>query len=59
MVVGSTRTGRSYEALKIVKPGRGRVVILNPDLGERLVPSMVSYLQRRLGIKTPFAEMPE
>lgn len=29
------------------------------DMDERLVPSQVAYLQRRLGIKTPFAATPE
>ena len=31
----------------------------NPDLDEHLAPSMVSSLQRRLGVKSPFPGLPE
>jgi hypothetical protein len=33
--------------------------LVNPDFDEHLAPSMVSYLQRRLGVKSPFPAMPE
>lgn len=36
-----------------------RIAIPDPDLMERLTPSMVTHYQRRLGIKTPFAELPQ
>ena len=58
-VVRSTRKGMSYESLEITNPEGGRVAIPNPDFDERLVPSMVSFYQRRLGIRTPFASQPE
>jgi len=35
------------------------VAIAIPGDGERLEPSMVGYIQRRLGLKTPFAATPE
>jgi hypothetical protein len=36
-----------------------RVVLVNPDMDEHMAPSMVSYFQRRLGMKTPFPAEPE
>ena len=33
--------------------------MVNPDMKEHLSPSMVSYFQRRLGMKTPFPGEPE
>jgi hypothetical protein len=43
------QTGRPYTALEITRPGGGRAVVPNPDFNEHLAPSMVTYLQRRLG----------
>jgi hypothetical protein len=40
-------------------PKGGRAVLVDPDLNEHLAPSMVSYLQRRLGVKSPFPAAPE
>jgi hypothetical protein len=37
----------------------GRALMADVDMQERLVPSQVAYLQRRLAIKTPFASTPE
>lgn len=51
--------GRPYTVLEIVHSGGGRASVVNPDLQEHLVPSMVSYLQRRLGVKSPFPATPE
>lgn len=53
------QSGRPYESLEITGPTGGNVVLVNPDHGEHLAPSMVSYLQRRLGVKSPFPETPE
>ena len=52
-------TGQPYESLEISNPKGGRVAIAIPGDGERLEPSMVGYIQRRLGLKTPFAATPE
>jgi predicted PhzF superfamily epimerase YddE/YHI9 len=52
-------TGQAYQVLEIRKSNGGSVAVAEPDLEERLEPSMVTYLQRRLGIKTPFAAQPE
>jgi hypothetical protein len=53
------KQGRTYQALQIVNPKGGKAVIVEPDFDEFLAPSMVSYFQRRLCIKTPFAAQPE
>ena len=34
-------------------------MLVNPNMDEHLTPSMVSYLQRRLGMKTPFPAEPD
>src|SRR3954466_5325867 len=54
-----TETGRPYRALEIFSPQGGRSVIVDPDMEEHLAPSTVAYLQRRLGIKSPFPATPE
>lgn len=54
-----TQSGRPYESLEIVGPKGGRVALVNPDLGEHLAPSMITYLQRRLGVRSPFPQVPE
>ncbi len=51
--------GRPYKVLEITRAEGGHASIVNPDLQEHLAPSMVSYLQRRLGVKSPFPAMPE
>jgi hypothetical protein len=52
-------TGQPYRSLEITSPAGSRAVLVNPDMDEHLAPSMVSYLQRRLGMKTPFPAEPE
>jgi hypothetical protein len=52
-------TGQPYQSLEITSPTGSRAVIVNPDMNEHLSPSMVSYFQRRLGMKTPFPAEPE
>jgi hypothetical protein len=54
-----TASGRPYRSLEMVGPAGGRAIVVNPDLDEHLAPSMVSYLQRRLGVKSPFPGAPE
>jgi hypothetical protein len=51
--------GRPYQTLVIENSHGGFVVIAEPDMDERLVPSTVSYYQRRLGISTAFAAEPD
>jgi hypothetical protein len=50
---------RTYEVLEITGPDGAQVVIANPDLQEHLAPSEVSYLHRRLGVRSPFPALPE
>lgn len=52
-------TGQPYQSLEITSPTGSRAVLVNPDMNEHLSPSMVSYFQRRLGMKTPFPAEPE
>jgi hypothetical protein len=52
-------TGQPYQSLEITSPTGSRAVMVNPDMKEHLSPSMVSYFQRRLGMKTPFPGEPE
>ena len=59
MDVRETRIGRAYTALVIRGPGGASLTIANPELTERLSPSVVTNYQRRLGIKTSFASDPE
>ena len=51
--------GKVFQVLEITNQAGGRVVVANPDLAEHLSPSTVTYLQRRLAIRTPFAVRPE
>jgi hypothetical protein len=52
-------TGQPYRSLEITSPTGSRAVLVNPNMNEHLAPSMVSYFQRRLGMKTPFPGEPE
>lgn len=52
-------SGQPYRSLEITSPSGSRAVLVNPDMDEYLVPSMVSYFQRRLGMQTPFPAEPE
>jgi hypothetical protein len=55
----TSRTGRVHQILHMENPNGGWVVVSDPDFDEHLAPSTVTYYQRRLGIRTPFAAMPE
>lgn len=50
----STQSGRSHPVTKIVHPNGASVVIPGVSQEDRLEPSKVGYLDRRLGIKSPF-----
>ena len=52
-------TGQPYESTEISNPKGGNVVLADPGHGERLEPSMVAYIQRRLGLRSHFAATPE
>ena len=54
-----TRAGRAYNALVVSGPGGAKLTIVDPEFTERLSPSVVSSYERRLGIKTRFAGLPE
>ena len=52
-------SGRAFTSVEMINPKGGRAAMIASDVMERLVPSQVAYLQRRLAIKTPFAATPE
>jgi hypothetical protein len=52
-------SGQPYQALEISAPSGATAVIVDPDMEEHLAPSIVAQLQRRLGLKSPFAATPE
>jgi hypothetical protein len=55
----TSKQGKSFKALVITNPNGGRAILVDPDMEDFLAPSMVSYLQRRLCIKSPYAAQPE
>lgn len=59
LVTRTARDGHAYQVLEIRSNKGGNAVLVEPDETEHLTPSTVTYLQRRLGIKTPFSAMPD
>jgi hypothetical protein len=57
--VRTDQTGRAFTSLELEGPHGGRVAMVVSAMDERLVPSQIAYMQRRLGLKTPFASTPE
>lgn len=55
-IVRSRRTnGAPFEVIQVTNVASSACLsIAQPDLAERLAPSMVAHYQRRLGIKTRF-----
>lgn len=49
-----SQTGQPYQSLELTAPSGAQVALADPDLDERLAPSQVTYLNRRLGLKSPF-----
>jgi len=54
-----SRSGQPFEVLEIIGPQGGRVVLARPDRTERLTPSQVANMHRRIGVKSEFAAAPE
>jgi len=52
-------TGQPYRSLEVTAPTGAQVALVDPDLSEHLAPSQVTYMQRRLGLKSPFPATPE
>jgi hypothetical protein len=46
--------GQSHSLLKLSVPGGKSVVLVGVSQHEHLAPSMVGYLDRRLGVKSPW-----
>jgi hypothetical protein len=52
-------SGKVYQTLRINRDTGAGVIIVDPDFRGFLAPSTVTYYQRRLGIRAPFAVSPE
>lgn len=48
------RKGKSHALTKLSLPSGASVVVVGVTQGEFLAPSMVGYLDRRLGVKSPW-----
>ena len=54
---GADPEGRPYTSIRIYKEGGPSIVLVDYDQSERLPPTMVYHLDRRLGIKSSFASL--
>lgn len=57
MQTGYKLTGEGGPVLmtRVVTPAGRHVIVVDYDQNERLVPTFVAYLDRRLGLKSPWA----
>jgi hypothetical protein len=46
--------GRPHSVTQIIAPSKKWVTVVGTQHSEYLVPTMIAYLDRRLGIKSPF-----
>jgi hypothetical protein len=51
---GPDESGKTHTVTKIFKEGGSSVVVVGVDQTEHMVATMVGYLDRRLGVKSPF-----
>jgi hypothetical protein len=51
--------GKTYSLTKITAPSGKRVVVVGLKHSDRLEPTKVAYLDRRLGLRSPYFSMPE
>ena len=51
--------GKAHSLTKIQAPSGKRVIIVGLKHSERLEPTKVAYLDRRLGVRSPYFSMPE
>lgn len=51
--------GKVHLLTKIVAPSGRRVIVVGLKQADRLEPTKVAYLDRRLGIKSPYFTLPE
>lgn len=57
--VASDSNGRPHTLTKIEAPSGKHVIVVGVSQTEHLVPTMVSYLNRRLGLKSPWFALPD
>jgi hypothetical protein len=55
----SDRRGKPHSLVKIVSAEGKSVVVVGVPQEERLVPTYVAYLDRRLGVNSPWFSVPE
>lgn len=53
-IAASDERGKTHTAIKLSKEGGRSVVVVGVKQHEHLAPSMVGYLDRRLGVKSPW-----
>ena len=51
--------GRFVTSVTIVAPDGRRATVFDTAATDRLTPSMVAHLDRRLGLSSPFAKVPQ
>lgn len=57
--VSSDEDGMVHTLTRIVSDDCRHVVVVGVDQTERLAPTMVAYLDRRLGLQSPFSSLDE
>ena len=50
--------GRMHSLTKIIAANGNHVIVIGTRQDERLVPTMVGYLDRRLDVKSPWVSLP-
>jgi hypothetical protein len=55
--VAQSPSGKMVTVTRIVAPSGRRAIVAGIEQQERLSPRMVGYLDRRLGIESPFAKI--
>ncbi len=56
---GTDKRGRAVSLVKIVADNGKAVVVPGIDQAERMVPTYIAYLDRRLGVNSPWFKLPE
>lgn len=54
-----SRSGKAQTLLKIEAPNGNVVIVVDVPQGDRLEPTYVAYLDRRLDLKSPWFTVPE
>jgi hypothetical protein len=55
---GKDKRGRAVSLVKIVADNGKAVIVSGVDQGERMVPTFIAFLDRRLGVNSPWFKLP-